>query len=193
MFMIAGLGNPGKEYDKTRHNVGFAAIDVLADRYSISVREKKHRALCGKGMIEGEKVILVKPQTYMNLSGESIRAVRDFYRLEYEEIIVIFDDISLPPGQLRVRRGGSAGGHNGIKSIIAHLGTQEFPRIKVGIGMKPTEMDLAAYVLSRFSQHEQRLMDEAFRDAGAAAVTIMAEGVERAMNVFNRRKTDNQE
>lgn len=193
MFMIAGLGNPGREYDNTRHNVGFAAIDVLADRYQIDVREKKHRALCGKGMIEGEKVILIKPQTYMNLSGESIRAVKDFYRLESDQIIVIFDDVSLPPGQLRVRRGGSAGGHNGIKSIIAHLGTQEFPRIKVGIGMKPAEMDLAAYVLSRFSQNEQKLMDEAFRDAGAAAVTIMAEGVERAMNMFNRRKTDNQE
>jgi len=193
MFMIAGLGNPGKEYDNTRHNVGFAAIDILAEQYKIEVREKKHRALCGKGIIGGERVILIKPQTYMNLSGESIRAVKDFYRLECDEIIVIFDDVSLAPGQLRIRRGGSAGGHNGIKNIISHLGTQEFPRIKVGIGAKPAEMDLAAYVLSRFSQGEQRLMEEAFRDAGAAAVAIMREGTERAMNMFNKRKTDNQE
>lgn len=192
MFMIAGLGNPGKEYDRTRHNVGFLAVDALAGRYGIDIREKKHRALCGKGMIEGEKVILVKPQTYMNLSGESIRTVRDFYRLEHDEIIVIFDDISLAPGQLRIRRGGSAGGHNGLKSIIAQLGTQEFPRVRVGIGEKPAEMDLAAYVLSRFSQGEQKLMDDAFREAGAAAVTIMTEGVDRAMNIFNRKKADSQ-
>ncbi|MGL5434945.1 MAG: aminoacyl-tRNA hydrolase [Lachnospiraceae bacterium] len=193
MFMIAGLGNPSKEYDRTRHNVGFSVIDRLADKYGIAVSEKKHRALCGKGMIEGEKVILVKPQTYMNLSGESIRSVLDFYKMDADQIIVIYDDISLTPGQLRIRQKGSAGGHNGIKNIISHLGTQEFPRIKVGIGEKPANMGLAAYVLSRFSQGEQKLMDEAFRDAAAAAVMMMTDGSDRAMNVFNQRKAIDQE
>ena len=123
MYLIAGLGNPTKEYDKTRHNVGFEVIDVLADKYRIDVSERKHKALCGRGVIEGQKVILVKPQTFMNLSGESIRAVVDYYKISPEEIIVIYDDISLEPGQLRIRLKGSAGGHNGIKNIIAHLGS----------------------------------------------------------------------
>ncbi|MEG2297803.1 MAG: aminoacyl-tRNA hydrolase, partial [Clostridium sp.] len=123
MYIIAGLGNPGKEYEGTRHNTGFMTIDVLADRYNIDIREKAHKALIGKGVIEGQKVILVKPQTYMNLSGESIRSVMDFYKVTPENFIVIFDDISLEPGQLRIRKKGSAGGHNGIKNIIAQLGT----------------------------------------------------------------------
>ena len=152
MYIIVGLGNPTKEYDKTRHNVGFSVIDVLADRIGIDVSEKKHRALCGKGMLEGQKVILAKPQTFMNLSGESVRAMVDFYKVSPDEVIIVYDDISLEPGQLRIRTKGSAGGHNGIKNIIAHLGTQEFPRIKVGVGEKPKYMDLADYVLSRFSK-----------------------------------------
>lgn len=193
MYIIAGLGNPSKEYDRTRHNVGFSVVDVLADKYGINMNEKKHRALCGKGMIEGERVILIKPQTYMNLSGESIRSVVDFYKVEPAQIIVIYDDISLAAGQLRLRKKGSAGGHNGIKNIIAHLGTLEFPRIKVGIGAKPPQMDLAAYVLSRFSQGEQKLMDEAFRDAAAAVAMILTDGMEPAMNVFNKRKINEQE
>lgn len=188
MYVIAGLGNPTKEYDKTRHNVGFSTIDVLADRYNIDVSERKHKALCGKGVIEGQKVLLVKPQTFMNLSGESLRAVTDYYKVSNEELIVIYDDISLPPGQLRIRLKGSAGGHNGIKNIIAQLGTQEFPRIKVGIGEKPPRMDLADYVLSHFSQGEQKLMDEAFKDAADAAVMMMTDGAERAMNHFNAKK-----
>ena len=137
MYIIAGLGNPGKEYAGSRHNVGFMTLDELADRYNIDVREKAHKALIGKGMIEGNKVILVKPQTYMNLSGESIRSVMDYYKTEPSEFIVIYDDISLEPGQIRIRKKGSAGGHNGIKNIIAHLGTQEFPRIRIGVGEKP--------------------------------------------------------
>lgn len=193
MYIIAGLGNPTKEYDKTRHNVGFSTIDVLADRYGIDVSEKKHKALCGKGVIEGQKVLLVKPQTFMNLSGESLRAVVDYYKVSNEELIVIYDDISLPPGQLRIRLKGSAGGHNGIKNIIAQLGTQEFPRIKVGIGEKPPRMDLAAYVLSHFSQDEQKLMDEAFKEAAEAAVMMMTDGAERAMNHFNAKKNKTQE
>lgn len=193
MYIIAGLGNPTREYDRTRHNVGFSAIDVLADRYHIDVSEKKHKALCGKGVIEGQKVLLVKPQTFMNLSGESLRAVVDYYKVSNDELIVIYDDISLAPGQLRIRLKGSAGGHNGIKNIIAQLGTQEFPRIKVGIGEKPPKMDLAAYVLSRFSQDEQKLMDEAFKEAAEAAVMMMTDGAEKAMNHFNAKKNKTEE
>ncbi len=128
MYIIVGLGNPSKQYEGTRHNAGFMTLDVLADRYNIDISEKKHKALCGKGVIEGNKVVLLKPQTFMNLSGESVRAAADFYKVAPEEIIVIYDDISLEPGQLRVRKKGSAGGHNGMKNIIAPLGTQDFPR-----------------------------------------------------------------
>lgn len=188
MYLIAGLGNPTKEYDKTRHNVGFSVIDVLADRYRIDISEKKHKALCGRGVIEGQKVLLLKPQTFMNLSGESIRAAADYYKIEPEEMIVIYDDISLDPGQLRIRLKGSAGGHNGIKNIIANLGTQDFPRIKVGVGAKPPRMDLADYVLSRFGAGEQKLMEEAFGEATEAAVMMMTDGAERAMNHFNAKK-----
>ena len=189
MYIIVGLGNPTKEYDKTRHNVGFSVIDVLADRIGIDVSEKKHRALCGKGMLEGQKVILAKPQTFMNLSGESVRAMVDFYKVSPDEVIIIYDDISLEPGQLRIRTKGSAGGHNGIKNIIAHLGTQEFPRIKVGVGEKPKYMDLADYVLSRFSKGEQELMDDAFREAADAVAMMISEGMDAAMNHFNAKKT----
>ena len=190
MYIIAGLGNPTKEYDKTRHNVGFSVMDVLADRYNIDISERKHKALCGRGAIEGQKVVLMKPQTFMNLSGESIRAAVDFYKVDPENIIIVYDDVSLEPGQLRIRLKGSAGGHNGIKNIIAHLGTQEFPRIKVGVGAKPPRMDLADYVLSRFSQGEQKLMDEAFREAAEAAVMMMTDGADRAMNHYNTMKKE---
>ena len=188
MYLIAGLGNPTREYEKTRHNVGFSVIDVLADKYNIDVSDRKHKALCGKGVIEGEKVLLVKPQTFMNLSGESIREAVDYYKIDPQDIIVIYDDISLDPGQLRIRLKGSAGGHNGIKNIIAHLGPQEFPRIKVGVGAKPPKMDLADYVLSRFSAEEQKIMDEAFGEAAEAAVMMMTTGAERAMNHYNAKK-----
>ena len=188
MYLIAGLGNPTREYEKTRHNVGFSVIDVLADKYNIDVSDRKHKALCGRGVIEGEKVLLLKPQTFMNLSGESIREAVDYYKIDPEDIIVIYDDISLEPGQLRIWLKGSAGGHNGIKNIIAHLGTQEFPRIKVGVGAKPPKMDLADYVLSRFGAEEQKVMDEAFGEAAEAAVMMMTTGAERAMNHYNAKK-----
>ena len=188
MYIIAGLGNPGKEYAGSRHNVGFMTLDELADRYNIDVREKAYKALIGKGMIEGNKVILVKPQTYMNLSGESIRSVMDYYKTEPSEFIVIYDDISLDVGQLRIRKKGSAGGHNGIKNIIAHLGTQEFPRIKVGVGDKPPRMDLADYVLSRFSKEDREKMEQAFKDAAEAVEVMIAEGPDAAMNQFNGHK-----
>lgn len=185
MYIIAGLGNPGREYDGSRHNVGFLTLDELAKRYNIDIRERAHRALIGKGMIEGIKVILVKPQTYMNLSGESIRSVMDYYKTEPSEFIVIYDDISLEPGQIRIRKKGSAGGHNGIKNIIAHLGTQDFCRIRIGIEEKPAKMDLADYVLAHFSKEEKETMEQAFADGAAAAVSMMNEGVDAAMNRFN--------
>ena len=142
MFVIAGLGNPGKEYAGTRHNVGFGALDELADKYRISVDTGKHKALIGKGIIEGEKVILVKPLTYMNLSGDSLREVLDYYKLPPERLLVIYDDINLDVGQLRIREKGSAGGHNGMKSIIARVGSDAFPRIRVGVGAKPPRMSI---------------------------------------------------
>ena len=147
MYLIAGLGNPTREYDKTRHNVGFSVIDVLADKYNIDVSDRKHKALCGRGVIEGEKVLLVKPQTFMNLSGESIREAVDYYKIDPEDIIVIYDDISLDPGQLRIRLKGSAGGHNGLKNIIKMLGHDTFIRVRMGVGEKPKNYDLADYVL----------------------------------------------
>lgn len=185
MYIIAGLGNPGKQYEGTRHNAGFMTLDVLADRYRIDVGEKAHKALIGKGVIEGNKVILVKPQTFMNLSGESIRSVLDYYKAEPSEFIVIYDDISLEPGNLRIRKKGSAGGHNGIKNIIAHLGTQEFPRVRVGVGAKPPRMDLADYVLGHFPKEERELMAQAFEDGASAAVSMITEGIDAAMNHYN--------
>lgn len=186
MYVIAGLGNPTAQYEKTRHNVGFDVIDVLAEKYNIRVKEHKCKALCGAGIIEGQKVLLVKPQTFMNLSGESIGAILNFYKIAPQDgLIVIFDDISLTPGNLRIRKKGSAGGHNGIKSIIAHTGTQEFKRIKVGVGEKPAGWDLADYVLGRFSKKDRELVEEALKQA-CEAVGYMVKGeTDQAMNQFN--------
>ena len=185
MKIIAGLGNPTKEYYGTRHNVGFSVIYNISDNYNISVDTKKHKALIGKGIIEGEKVILAMPQTYMNLSGESIRELLDFYKCSNEDLIVIYDDVSLDVGKLRIRKKGSAGGHNGIKNIIQHLGTDVFTRIKVGVGEKPARMDLADYVLGRFSGEEQPVIREAVDRAREAVSTIIKEGADSAMNKFN--------
>lgn len=169
MFLIAGLGNPGRQYEKTRHNMGFDTIDELIDRHRIPQGGIAHKAMYGKGMIAGEKVLAVKPLTYMNLSGESLREWVNYYKLDPEtEMIVIYDDIDLEPGQIRIRKKGSAGGHNGIKSIIAQLGTQNFYRIKVGVGAKPRGWDLADYVLGRFSSDERIAVDKAICDAADA-------------------------
>ena len=149
---------------------------------------KKHKAICGKGYIEGEKVILAQPVTYMNLSGESVRELVDFYKVSPEEVIVIYDDISLEVGQLRIRKKGSAGGHNGIKSIISHLGTDEFPRIKIGVGDKPKGWDLADYVLSRFQGEEQATIREALKDASDSCKMIVTSQIDTAMNQYNRKK-----
>ena len=185
MKIIVGLGNPTKEYAGTRHNVGFSVIYNISDAYNIPVETKKHKALIGKGIIEGEKVILAMPQTYMNLSGESVRELMDYYKCDLSDLIVIYDDISLDVGKLRIRAKGSAGGHNGIKNIIAHLGTQEFPRVRIGVGEKPARMDLADYVLGHFPKEEAETMTTAFKDGAAAVVDMMTEGVEAAMNHFN--------
>lgn len=191
MFLIVGLGNPEKKYDKTRHNIGFDTIDALADKYNISMNEKKHKALCGTGVIDGVKVLLAKPQTYMNLSGDSVAEIVNFYKIDSEEeMIVIFDDISLAPGNIRVRKKGSAGGHNGIKSIIARTGTQNFMRIKVGVGEKPAGWDLADHVLGHFSREDRALVEDAIKDAEAAAVLMMQGQVDKAMNDFNAKKQE---
>lgn len=188
MYIIAGLGNPGQPYEGTRHNAGFDVIDVLAEAYDISVDYRKNRALIGKGIIEGQKVILAKPQTYMNLSGESIRGLVDYYKVDEEsELIVIYDDVSLDPGQIRIRKKGSAGGHNGIKSIIAHLGTEVFPRVKVGVGQKPRQYDLADYVLGHFSREEREQMAEGYRHAAEAVKYMVTDRVDEAMNEYNRK------
>ena len=188
MFIIVGLGNPTKEYEGTRHNVGFDVIDTIADKYNIAVNERKNRAFCGKGIIEGQKVLLVKPQTYMNLSGESVRGLMDFYKIDEEsELLIIFDDVSLDVGQLRIRKKGSAGGHNGIKSIIQHLGTNAFQRIKVGVGEKPKEYDLADYVLGHFSKAEREVMEDGYKNAVHAVEMIVRGDIESAMNIYNKK------
>ena len=191
MFVIAGLGNPDRQYEGTRHNVGFDVIDRLADKYNIPVDVKKHRAYIGKGIIEGQKVILAKPQTYMNLSGESIRSLADYYKIDAEhELLVIYDDINLAVGQLRIREKGSAGGHNGIKNIIACLGTQVFPRIRVGVGEKPSKYDLADYVLGHFSRAEKELMDAGYDNAVSAVGMILSGQIGEAMSEYNRKKKE---
>ena len=188
MFIIAGLGNPGKEYHNTRHNIGFGLIDALADKYNISVMQVRHRAMVGKGVIEGQKVILAKPITYMNASGESIRPLADYYKVDIgRELIVVSDDITLPPGQIRIRKKGSAGGHNGLKNIISQLGSENFHRIRIGVGEKPKGYDLINYVLGHFSKEEMPLMEEGTRRAVKAAELMLSGEVDQAMNLFNRK------
>lgn len=186
MMIIAGLGNPTDKYRGTRHNVGFDAIDKIAEIYGIKVDTLKHRALIGKGIIEGEKVVLMKPQTFMNNSGEAIREAVNFYKIDpEEELIIIYDDITLAEGRLRIRGKGSAGGHNGIKSIIAHTGTEKFKRIRVGIGEKPAQMDLADYVLGRFSPDMRKLVDEGIEKAADAVKIMISQDINAAMNKHN--------
>ena len=188
MYIIVGLGNPGKEYQNTRHNIGFDVIDEIAERNNIAMGEKKHKAIIGKGFIAGQKVVLVKPQTFMNLSGESVRDVIDFYKVdEKTELIVISDDISLDVGQIRIRKKGSAGGHNGLKNIILHLGHDEFQRVKMGVGEKPKGYDLADYVLGHFSKEEREIMNESAGRAAKAIEVMLTEGADTAMNLYNKK------
>ena len=189
MYIIAGLGHPTQQYDHTRHNIGFDTITYLADRYHITMNTKKFQAICGTGVIEGQKVLLLKPQTYMNLSGNSIGEAVNFYKLDpATEVIVIYDDIALEPGYIRVRKKGSAGGHNGIKDIIAHLGTQEFQRIRVGVGEKPKDYDLAAYVLGHFAAEDRKKVEEAIAQAADAVELMVQDRADEAMNLYNKKK-----
>lgn len=188
MKVIVGLGNPGKKYENTRHNIGFEALDYIAEQESISINTGKHKALIGTGYMEGEKILLVKPQTFMNLSGESLRPIMDFYKLEPRDFIVIQDDIDLDVGRLRIRRKGSAGGHNGLKSIIRHLGSTEFPRVKIGVGQKPKGFDLADYVLGHFTKEELAVFDERMEEIYDAVKLIVADDITEAMNRHNQKK-----
>ena len=185
MKLICGLGNPGKKYEQTKHNMGFQVIDRLEETYHIPVNKIKHRALEGNGIVAGEKLVLLKPQTFMNLSGESVKEAMQFYKLSVEDLIVIYDDISLPVGAVRIREKGSAGGHNGMKNIIAHLGSSQFVRIRVGVGAKPAEWDLADYVLSGFAANEQKEVQDGIALAARAVDLLVRQGLQQAMNQVN--------
>ena len=190
MFIIVGLGNPGKDYRNTRHNIGFDVIDVIGEKHNISVIEKKHKAIIGKGVIDGYKVILAKPQTYMNLSGESVREIVEYYKVDpVSELIIVSDDISLDVGNIRIRKKGSAGGHNGLKSIISLLDTDQFMRVKMGVGEKPKGYDLADYVLGHFTSDERKIMDDAAKSAEEAIRMMLQGDVDAAMNRFNTKST----
>ena len=186
LWMIAGLGNPGKEYERNRHNVGFRVMEILARQWNTSVDRLKFQALTRQISVDGKKLLLVQPQTYMNASGAAVSALATYYKIPPERILVIFDDIYLPVGRIRVRQGGSAGGHNGMKSIIQSLGTDQFPRIKVGVGEKPNpDYDLADWVLSNFSAQEEKDLAPALENAAAAAAILIDQGVEKAASAFN--------
>ncbi|MEE0367198.1 MAG: aminoacyl-tRNA hydrolase [Blautia sp.] len=192
MYLIAGLGNPGKQYEATRHNMGFDTVDCLVETHNVPQGGVKFNAMYGKGIIGGEKAILMKPLSYMNLSGGPIQEMSSYFKINPEtELIVIYDDIDLEPGQLRIRKKGSAGGHNGIKDIIRRLGTEKFIRIRVGVGAKPKDWDLADFVLGYFSDSDRKLVDEGIRDAAEAVELILSEGVDAAMNKYNRKKPKN--
>ena len=193
MFLIVGLGNPGVEYAATRHNIGFDMITYLSDKYNIPVNSREGKALVGKGILAGEKVMLAQPQTYMNLSGESVRALMDYYKIDIEDLLVIYDDISLDVGQIRMRGKGSAGGHNGIKSIIQHTGTQEFARIKIGVGQKLEGGDLVKHVLGRFSREEDGMFRDVFALAEEGLLAWLQEDMKSAMNKVNGRRIERNE
>lgn len=184
VFGIVGLGNPGKQYEMTRHNVGFDAIDYLAYRNNILLNKVKHKAIVGEGQIHGHKVLLAKPQTYMNLSGRSVSEIVNFYKLEPSRLIVIYDDIDIEIGKIRIRPKGSAGSHNGMRSIIYEIQTEDFPRIRIGIG-KPVNEDLISYVIGRFSQEDRAFVDQAIKKAAEAAESIIKDGMNLAMNRYN--------
>ena len=185
-FIVVGLGNPGKKYEKTRHNVGFRVIDHLCEKYMVSSEKKKFDAICAKVSIAERNILLLKPQTFMNNSGLSVADAADFYKVPPENIIVVFDDISLDPGKLRVKRKGSAGGHNGVKSIIQLLGSEDFPRIKIGVGKKPNpNWDLANWVLSKFSDAEDKLIEETIRKVEDTLKFIVDGQIDKAMNLVN--------
>lgn len=185
MFIVVGLGNPGKDYDKTRHNVGFDVIDLLAERNNIKLNKIKYKSVYGEGNIGGEKVLLVKPQTYMNNSGITVRDIYNFYKLPIENIIVVVDDIDIDFSQVRIRKKGSAGSHNGLKSIIHQLQQEDFPRVKIGIGKKREGQDLANFVLSKFSKEERESIEDSITLGAESTEAIIKHGIDQAMNEFN--------
>ena len=185
MYLIAGLGNPGKQYESTRHNVGFISVDYLSDYFKVNLNKLKFKAVYGDGTIEGEKVMLVKPQTYMNLSGESLREIVSFYKIPMENVIVIYDDVSLDTGRIRIRPKGSDGGHNGIKSIIYQLASDVFPRIKIGIGAAPEKWDMADYVTGKFTDEEVKTLAKSVEKLPDIIKEIIKNGTQSAMNRYN--------
>lgn len=185
MYLIVGLGNPEPEYSKTRHNMGFNVINKLATEYQIEVKSKKWKGLVGKGIIENEKVILLKPQTFMNLSGESIREVMDFYNLENKDIIIIYDDMDIEKGEIKVRKTGGPGSHNGMKSVIENLSNNRFKRVRVGIGKPQEKIDMINYVIGKMPEDEQQILDKGTEKAKEAVIEIIKNGVDSAMNKFN--------
>lgn len=187
MFIITGLGNPGRRYEHTRHNIGFITVDYLAEKHGIRINKLKHKALVGEGIISGQKVLLVKPQTYMNLSGQSVRELVSYYKPELSNLIVVYDDIDLPMGRLRIRPAGSAGTHNGMRSIIYDLQRDDFPRVRIGIGGE-RKIRLADYVTGGFGKEEKKLMEDAVIRAVSALECILGEGIDRAMNDFNSKE-----
>lgn len=185
-FMLVGLGNPGAKYENTRHNCGFLALDVFASRHGGDIKKSKFQSLIGECTVGGKRILLVKPQTFMNNSGIAVKAAMDFYKIAPENIVIAFDDISLDPGKIRMRRKGSDGGHNGIKSIIAHISSQDFPRIKIGVGAKPTpEWDLANWVLSGFDKKDLPAVKDSLEKAADAAECIFTQSIDVAMNKYN--------
>ena len=187
MRIIVGLGNPGRKYENTRHNLGFITIDRLAEEHGINVTKAKHKALIGEGNISGQKVLLVKPQTFMNLSGEAVREVMDYYKEPVESLLVIYDDADIPAGTVRIRKKGGAGTHNGMRSVVSCLGDEDFPRVRIGIGSQD-DRDLAAHVLGGFSSDEVQIMREAVLTAVSAIECMLADGIDIAMNEYNSRK-----
>lgn len=189
MKLIVGLGNPGAQYANTRHNVGFEVIDILAEHIGSFGESKEAKALVHKVNYKGEKLLLVKPQTYMNLSGVSVRALVDYYKIDLEkDLLIVYDDIDLPIGSIRVRSEGSAGGHNGMKNIVQYLGTTKIPRVRIGIDPKPPYMDLADYVLSRFEKADREAIEEGLRQGAKAVLSFLEDGIEKTMNQYNRKR-----
>jgi PTH1 family peptidyl-tRNA hydrolase len=185
MNLIIGLGNPEKDYANTRHNMGFDVINLLSKKYDIEVNKTKFKSLYGDGFIEGKKVILLKPQTFMNLSGESLAEIMKFYKIDVKDILIIYDDIDTEPGKIRIREQGSSGTHNGMKSIISHIGTEKFDRIRIGIG-KPEHNDLINYVIGKIKEEDYKVLEEGIKKAADATVCLIKEGTAKAMNKFNK-------
>lgn len=185
MYLIIGLGNPESDYANTRHNMGFNVINKLSEKYNIEVKKDKFKALFGSGVIEGEKVILVKPQTFMNLSGEAVQEFVNFYKIPLENVLVIYDDVDIEPGKIRIRKNGSAGGHNGMKSIVSHLSSEKFPRVRVGIGKPHGQKDMIAHVIGGIDDEDKELLDKGVNLATEAVIETLKNNIDSAMNKYN--------